>query len=50
MQKQNSYADYKYVVNGREGFELTIALRLWKTKYQDDIRLIITKKRTKISS
>ena len=38
MQKQNSYADYKYVVNGREGFELTIALRLWKTKYQDDIR------------
>jgi hypothetical protein len=38
MQKQNNYADYKYVVNGRDGYHLTPALRLWKTKYQDDIR------------
>jgi hypothetical protein len=36
--KQNNYADYKYVVNGRDGYHLTPALRLWKTKYQDDIR------------
>jgi hypothetical protein len=36
--KQINYADYKYVVNGRDGYHLTPALRLWKTKYQDDIR------------
>jgi len=35
---QSSYANYKYVVNGRDGYHLTAALRLWKTKYQDDIR------------
>jgi hypothetical protein len=33
-----SYAEYVYTVNGRDGFLLNIALRLWKTKYQDDIR------------
>ena len=35
---QSSYAQYKYVVNNQHGFDLTTALRLWKTKYQDDIR------------
>jgi len=35
---QSSYANYKYVVNGRDGYHLTAALRLWKTKYQDDIK------------
>lgn len=35
---QSSYAQYKYVVNNQDGFDLTTALRLWKTKYQDDIR------------
>ena len=35
---QSSYANYKYVVNNQDGFDLTTALRLWKTKYQDDIR------------
>lgn len=34
----SSYADYTYVVNNRSGFDLTTALRLWKTKYADDIR------------
>jgi hypothetical protein len=33
-----SYAEYVYTVNGRDGFLLNTALRLWKTKYQDDIR------------
>ena len=33
-----NYADYTYIVNRREGFDLTTALRLWKTKYQDDYR------------
>jgi hypothetical protein len=35
---ESSYAQYKYVVNNQDGFDLTTALRLWKTKYQDDIR------------
>ena len=35
---ESSYAKYRYVVNNRDGFDLTTALRLWKTKYQDDIR------------
>lgn len=35
---QSNYADYTYVVNSRSGWDLTTALRLWKTKYQDDIR------------
>ena len=35
---QSSYEKYKYIVNNRDGFDLTTALRLWKTKYQDDIR------------
>lgn len=35
---QSSYANYKYTVNNQDGFDLTTALRLWKTKYQDDIR------------
>jgi hypothetical protein len=35
---QSSYAEYKYTVNNQDGFDLTTALRLWKTKYQDDIR------------
>jgi hypothetical protein len=32
------YAKQSYVVNGREGYDLTTALKLWKTKYQDDYR------------
>jgi hypothetical protein len=32
------YSDYKYSVNGTEGFTLSEALRLWKTKYADDFR------------
>jgi hypothetical protein len=36
--KKINYADQTYVVNNREGFDLTTALRLWKTKYQDDYR------------
>lgn len=37
MQKFN-YGEIKYTVNGRNGFDLTTALRLWKTKYADDYR------------
>jgi hypothetical protein len=37
MENKN-YADYTYIINNREGFDLTTALRLWKTKYADDIR------------
>ena len=33
-----NYADYTYVVNGVPGFDLTTALRLWKTKYAEDYR------------
>lgn len=33
-----NYADQTYVVNNRSGFDLTTALRLWKTKYADDYR------------
>lgn len=33
-----SYSQQTYIVNNREGFELTTALRLWKTKYADDYR------------
>jgi hypothetical protein len=33
-----NYADYTYVVNGVSGFDLTTALRLWKTKYAEDYR------------
>jgi hypothetical protein len=33
-----NYAEQNYIVNNREGFTLTRALRLWKTKYQDDYR------------
>jgi hypothetical protein len=32
------YAKQTYIVNGREGFDLSTALKLWKTKYQDDYR------------
>ncbi len=35
---QINYADYTYTVNNRSGFDLTTALRLWKTKYADDYR------------
>lgn len=35
---QINYSEYKYIVNGRHGYDLTTALRLWKTKYQDDIK------------
>jgi len=35
---EKNYADYTYIVNNRSGWDLTTALRLWKTKYQDDIR------------
>lgn len=33
-----NYSRYKYTVNGRDGFDLTTALRLWKTKYETDFR------------
>jgi hypothetical protein len=32
------YSKQEYIVNNRSGYHLTIALRLWKTKYQDDYR------------
>jgi hypothetical protein len=32
------YAKQTYIVNGREGFDLSTALKLWKTKYADDYR------------
>jgi hypothetical protein len=32
------YSQIKYTVNGREGYDLTTALRLWKTKYEQDFR------------
>ena len=34
----HAYGTYKYTVNGMEGFDFTTALRLWKTKYEDDFR------------
>lgn len=34
----HQYDQYKYTVNGRDGFTLSEALRLWKTKYEDDFR------------
>ena len=33
--KKNNFNLYKYTVNNRDGFSLTDALRLWKTKYSD---------------
>lgn len=33
-----NYADQTYIVNNRSGYDLTTALRLWKTKYADDYR------------
>ena len=33
--KQNNFEDYNYTVNNRQGFSLTEALRLWRTKYSD---------------
>jgi hypothetical protein len=33
-----NYSQQTYIVNNREGFDLTTALRLWKTKYADDYR------------
>lgn len=35
---QINYADQTFVVNNRSGFDLSTALRLWKTKYADDYR------------
>jgi len=32
------YAKQTYIVNGREGFDLSTALKLWKTKYESDYR------------
>jgi hypothetical protein len=32
------YKNYTYIVNGVDNFDLTTALRLWKTKYEDDVR------------
>lgn len=32
------YSKQDYIVNNRSGWDLTTALRLWKTKYQDDYR------------
>jgi len=33
-----NYSNYKYTVNGRDDFDLTTAMRLWKTKYETDFR------------
>jgi hypothetical protein len=33
-----NYSQQTYIVNNREGFDLTTALRLWKAKYADDYR------------
>ena len=33
-----NYSQQTYIVNNREGFDLTTALRLWKTKYANDYR------------
>jgi hypothetical protein len=33
-----NYAEQTYIVNNRSEFDLTTALRLWKTKYADDYR------------
>lgn len=38
MEQKIKYETQSYIVNGREGYPLTIALRLWKTKYQEDYR------------
>jgi hypothetical protein len=35
---QINYADQTYIVNNTSGFDLTTALRLWKTRYADDYR------------
>lgn len=35
---QVNYAEQNYIVNGRDMFNFGTALRLWKTKYQDDYR------------
>ena len=35
---QINYAEQTYIVNNRSGFSLTEALRLWKTKYENDYR------------
>jgi len=32
------YSKLRYVVNSRQGYSLTEALRLWKTQYADDFR------------
>jgi len=32
------YSKQDYIVNNRSGFDLTTALKLWKTKYADDYR------------
>jgi hypothetical protein len=32
------YSKQNYIVNSREGYDLTTALRLWKTKYETDFR------------
>jgi hypothetical protein len=32
------YSKQNYIVNNRSGWDLTTALRLWKTKYQNDYR------------
>jgi hypothetical protein len=32
------YSKHTYIVNGRDGYNLSDALRLWKTKYETDFR------------
>jgi len=32
------YSKHTYIVNGRDGYTLSVALRLWKTKYETDFR------------
>lgn len=32
------YSKQKYIVNSRDGYDLTTALKLWKTKYENDYR------------
>lgn len=36
--KKNKFSKSQFVVNNQSGFDFDTALRLWKTKYEDDIR------------
>jgi hypothetical protein len=38
MKMSIDYSKHVYIVNGRDGYDLTTALRLWKTKFETDFR------------